>query len=129
LGRGGKKRIPPPPSPLLHKEHGGWGIFFCYYSNFNFVSGESKVIDLSQSKLYLQLPFKSVAAALLLGLVLGPVGLLYASFWGGIVMVVIAFIVICSKLSVPILLTWIGSCIWAVGATNQYNKKLLTIKK
>jgi hypothetical protein len=86
------------------------------------------MIDLSQSKFYLQLPFKNVALALILGVILGPVGLLYASFWGGIVMLVIAFIVVCSKLSVPILLTWIGCSIWAVGAANQYNKKLLAIK-
>lgn len=30
------------------------------------------------------LPYKSVAAALLFSVILGPVGLLYASFWGGL---------------------------------------------
>jgi len=72
-----------------------------------------------------KLPFKSVAIALLFSVILGPVGLLYASYWGGIIMVVLGFIVICSHLWVPIVLLWIICCIWAVGATNRFNRKLM----
>ena len=72
-----------------------------------------------------RLPCKSVAVALLFSVILGPVGLLYASYWGGIVMIILGFIVICTQLIVPIILFWIICSIWAVGAVNRYNKKLL----
>ncbi|EKD72354.1 MAG: hypothetical protein ACD_45C00697G0003 [uncultured bacterium] len=71
------------------------------------------------------LPFKSVASGLLFAVILGPVGLLYASFWGGVTMIVVGFIVCSSRLFVPILLAWIISCIWSVHAVNRYNNKIL----
>lgn len=70
------------------------------------------------------LPFKSVAIALLFTVVLGPVGLLYASFWGGLLMIVIGIIVCSSRLFFPILLVWIICCIWAVRAVESYNHKI-----
>jgi hypothetical protein len=71
------------------------------------------------------LPFKSVAGALLFSALLGPVGVLYSSMIGGLVMIVLGFIVLSSKLMVPIILVWVISCIWGVAAANCYNKKLL----
>ncbi|MDR3491802.1 MAG: hypothetical protein P4M12_07165 [Gammaproteobacteria bacterium] len=80
---------------------------------------------MNDRKSTLTLPFKSVAGALLFSALLGPVGLLYASSVGGIIMIVIGFVVCCSKLFVPILFVWLISCIWSVLATNRYNKKIL----
>lgn len=74
-----------------------------------------------------KLPFKSVAGALLFCVFLGPVGLLYASVRGGIFMIVLGFIVLSSKLLVPIALVWVISCIWSVTATNRYNQKWETL--
>lgn len=71
------------------------------------------------------LPFKSVAGALLFSAILGPVGVLYASTVGGLVLISLGFIVLSAKLFVPILLVWVGSCIWSVVATNRYNKKIV----
>lgn len=68
------------------------------------------------------LPFKNLAAALLFSVFLGPVGLLYASTVGGIVMIVLGFVVASSLLPVPIILVWLGSCVWSVVAVNRYNK-------
>lgn len=68
------------------------------------------------------LPFKNLAAALLFSVFLGPVGLLYASTVGGVVMIVLGFIVVSSGLPVPIILVWLGSCVWSVVAVNRYNK-------
>lgn len=68
---------------------------------------------------------KSVAGALLFAVALGPVGLLYASFWGGLTMIILGIIVGSAKLFFPILLVWIGSCIWAVAAVEKHNRKLL----
>lgn len=70
------------------------------------------------------LPFKSVAAALAFCAILGPVGLLYASFWGGIVMIPLAFVVVGSRLYIPILLFWIICCVWGVAAVERYNRKI-----
>jgi hypothetical protein len=71
------------------------------------------------------LPYKSVAVALLFSVILGPVGLLYSSFRGGIFLILIGMVVVSSRLPFPILLLWIVCAIWAVGAAESYNRKLL----
>ena len=71
------------------------------------------------------MPFKSLAGALLLSIFFGPVGLLYASTLGGIVMIILGCITVSSLLPVPMMIVWLGSCVWSVVATNQYNKKML----
>ncbi len=73
----------------------------------------------------IQWPFKSVVGALLLGLFLGPIGLLYATTWGGVVMLVLAVAIIPTKLPVPIAIVWLGSCVWSVIAANRFNQKLM----
>ena len=78
---------------------------------------------MSDTQQTLGLPFKNLAVALLFSVFLGPVGLLYASTVGGVVMIVLGFIVVSSMLPVPIILVWLGSCIWSVVAVNRYNKR------
>lgn len=73
-----------------------------------------------------RLPYKSLAGALLFSVILGPVGLLYASFWGGLTMIAIGIVVISSKFIFPIILLWIICCIWSVGAVESYNRKVFT---
>ena len=67
---------------------------------------------------------KSVAATLLFTVFLGPLGLLYATFWGGVFMIFLGFVVISSRYPVPVILMWIISCVWGVWAVNHYNEKL-----
>lgn len=74
-------------------------------------------------------PFKSVAAALLFSVILGPVGLLYASFWGGFFMTFIGLVVVSSLKPFPILLLWIICCIWAVGAVEKSNRVIMINEK
>lgn len=71
------------------------------------------------------LPLKSVAGALLFTVFLGPIGLLYASTWGGSLLIALAFIGICIKQFVTVSIIWIIACIWSVSATNRYNHKIL----
>jgi len=78
------------------------------------------VVDTPRSP---HLPYKSVATALMFAILLGPIGLLYASFWGGFTMIVIGIVVVSNKFLVPILLVWVASCIWAVGAVEKYNQR------
>lgn len=70
------------------------------------------------------LPYKSVAAALLFSVILGPVGLLYASYWGGLIMIVLAIVIMSNKLLFVTFLLWLICCIWSVGAVETYNRKL-----
>lgn len=71
------------------------------------------------------LPFKSVAAALLFCVFLGPLGLLYASFWGGFFMTMIGMVVVKAHMVFPIILLWVVCSIWGVGAVEQYNRRIL----
>lgn len=72
-----------------------------------------------------KLPLKSVAVALLFSVILGPIGLLYASTLGGIIMIVLGFITVCSKYPIPVILVWLISCIWSVIAVNRYNRRIV----
>lgn len=69
-------------------------------------------------------PHKSVAAALIFTALLGPVGLLYSSFWGGFFMISVGLVVLSSKLLFPSVLVWVASCIWGVGAVEKHNQLL-----
>ena len=71
----------------------------------------------------LVLPFKNLAAALLFSVFLGPVGLLYATTVGGVIMIVLGCIVASSLLFVPMIIVWLVSCVWSVIAVNRYNKR------
>jgi hypothetical protein len=73
------------------------------------------------------LSYKSVAVALLFTIVFGPVGLLYASWRGGFVMIIVGIVVVSSKLLFPIFLLWIISCIWSVRAVEMHNIKIFKI--
>lgn len=70
------------------------------------------------------LPYKSVAAALVFSVLLGPVGLLYASFWGGFIMILLGIVVIANKFIFPIIVLWLVCCIWAVRSVEKHNKQL-----
>lgn len=70
-------------------------------------------------------PYKSVAGALLFTVVLGPVGLLYSSFWGGVIMILLAIVVFSSKFFFPSLLVWVACSVWGVGAVEKCNKKIM----
>lgn len=70
------------------------------------------------------LPYKSVAVALLFSSILGPVGLLYSSFWGGLLMIMLGIVVFSCRFIFPVILVWLISCAWSVHATESYNKKI-----
>lgn len=75
------------------------------------------------------LPFKSIAATLLFCVVLGPVGLLYSSVIGGVIMTLLGCLVLSSGLIIPIIFLWLTSCIWGVVAANKYNNRLVGAAK
>jgi hypothetical protein len=80
-------------------------------------------------KLNAHLPYKSVAGALLFTVILGPVGLLYASFWGGFSMILLGLVVVSSKFLFSILLLWLICCVWAVKAVEAHNRKISQVRQ
>lgn len=79
------------------------------------------------------LPYKSVAGALWLALLFGPVGLLYSTLVGGIIMIVVGLLVLATiplfhaNVFLPFALLWIISIIFSVGAVGSYNKRLFML--
>jgi hypothetical protein len=67
---------------------------------------------------------KSVGLALVLGFIFGPLGLLYASVVGGIVMFFVSGVVGLLTLGFGLLLIWPICAVWAVLAVNRHNAKL-----
>jgi len=76
---------------------------------------------------YSRLPYKSTALALIFSIFLGPIGVLYASVWGGIIMIALGMIIISSLLWFPILLLWIIGCIISVRTVEIYNRRILQL--
>ena len=66
---------------------------------------------------------KSVGVALLLAFFFGPLGLLYASVMGGVIMLILGVIIGIFTLGLGLIIVWIGSIIWAVVAANNANSK------
>jgi len=67
---------------------------------------------------------KSVGMALLLSFLFGPLGLLYASVTGGIIMIILSIVIGIFTFGIGLIFTWIGSIIWAVVAANASNQKI-----
>lgn len=72
------------------------------------------------------LPFKSVAISLLFTVFLGPVGLLYGSFIGGLMMIICIVAAFCARFLFIVLMLWMLCCVWGVKAVENYNKKLMS---
>lgn len=71
------------------------------------------------------LPLKSVGVALLYTVILGPLGLLYASIRGSLVMLLAALVVISGHYWFLTLLVWIISCVWGVAAVESFNRNVV----
>jgi hypothetical protein len=67
---------------------------------------------------------KSVGAALALTFFFGPLGMLYSTISGGIIMLIISGIVALFTLGFGLLIVWPICIVWAVVAANNHNKKM-----
>ena len=67
---------------------------------------------------------KSMVIALLLTFFFGPLGLLYASITGGLVMIALTVVVFVISFGLLTLVTWPVCMIWAAIAVSGYNGKL-----
>jgi len=67
---------------------------------------------------------KSVGVAFLLTFLFGPLGLLYASVVGGIVMFILGILIAIVTFGFGLVFVWIGCIIWAIIAVNNANKRM-----
>lgn len=70
-------------------------------------------------------PTKSVGLAILLAVIFGPLGLLYSTVMGAIVMFIVNIVVALVTVGFGLILTWPICGVWAAVAVKSYNKKLL----
>jgi len=67
---------------------------------------------------------KNLGLAIALSFLFGPLGLLYASVMGAVVMFFVNLAAIFLTFGFGLFLTWPACVVWAVIATNNYNQKL-----
>jgi hypothetical protein len=67
---------------------------------------------------------KNVGLAIVLSVLFGPLGMLYATVLGGVIMIFVNLIVGFLTFGFGLILTWPIGIIWTVIAANSYNKKL-----
>jgi hypothetical protein len=67
---------------------------------------------------------KSMGLAILLSLLFGPLGMLYSTITGAIVMLLVNILVAIFTVGFGLLFTWPICVVWAAIATNNHNKKL-----
>jgi len=67
---------------------------------------------------------KSMGITILLTIFFGPLGMLYSTVTGAIIMIIVNVIVAIITLGFGLLITWPVCIIWAAVATNKYNKSL-----
>jgi hypothetical protein len=67
---------------------------------------------------------KSVGTAIVLSFFFGPLGMLYSTVAGGLIMLVVTPIIVIPTLGLGLLLTWPICIIWAAVAASSHNNKL-----
>ena len=79
----------------------------------------------------LMVPYKSVAAALILAVFFGPIGVFYSSFLGGIIMSIFGLVAIGTMASMhsplPMATVCLLGIVWSMAAVRLYNRKMLKI--
>ena len=70
-------------------------------------------------------PTKSMGIAILLTVLFGPLGMLYSTIVGAIVMGLVSLIVGIVTVGLGLLITWPICVIWVAIATSNYNKNLM----
>tara|TARA_B100000949_G_scaffold64504_1_gene57212 strand:- start:1698 stop:1973 length:276 start_codon:yes stop_codon:yes gene_type:complete len=76
---------------------------------------------------------KSVGVALILSILFGPLGLLYASAAGGLILILVGIglsILTLGMLAIPLaIIAWIVSVPWAVIAVSSHNSKIVSASR
>jgi hypothetical protein len=81
--------------------------------------------ELPRGQALVVVPTKSMGIAIMLTLFFGPLGMLYSTIVGALVMFIATLLALFFTAGLGLLVTWPVCIIWAAVATNDYNKKLL----
>jgi hypothetical protein len=68
---------------------------------------------------------KSVALSLVLTFFFGPLGMLYSTVWGAIIMILFSVVAFFLTFGHGLIFTWPLSMIWGAWAAHRYNDRLL----
>jgi len=68
---------------------------------------------------------KSVGVSILLTVLFGPLGMLYSTVSGGVIMLIATLVLAVFTFGLGVLITWPICIIWGAVATNSYNEKLV----
>jgi len=68
---------------------------------------------------------KNVGISLILTILFGPLGMLYSTISGGIIMMILSLIVAVLTAGAGLAITWLISIIWGAMAVSRWNKNLL----
>ena len=71
-------------------------------------------------------PTKSVGLSVFLAALFGPIGMLYSTIWGGIIMLAVSALIGPLTLGLGLIFIWPVCVLWAALATVSYNKRLLS---
>lgn len=87
------------------------------------------MIRFKQRTVAILAPSKSPALALLFSLLLGPVGMLYSTIFGALVMGFLEAAVVKGTPNIvadpgALIMLWLFGCIWSMISVNLYNKKI-----
>lgn len=82
-------------------------------------------VSTQQPQRIVVVPTKNTGLAIALAFFFGPLGLLYSTVLGGIVMFFVNILVGVFTAGFGLLLTWPACAVWAYVATKSYNDKLL----
>ena len=69
-------------------------------------------------------PRKSLMLSLVLTFIFGPLGMLYATVGGAIVMLLVSIVAALLTVGGSIVVTWVVSMIWGALAVERYNRKM-----
>ena len=67
---------------------------------------------------------KNVGLAILLTVLFGPLGMLYSTISGAIIMIIVSVVIGAVTAGLGFIITWPVCIIWAAVAANSYNKQI-----
>lgn len=73
-------------------------------------------------------PLKSVGISVLLALVFGPLGMLYSTVLGAIVMFIVNLVALVLTAGLGLVIAWPAGVVWAAMAASNHNKSLVSGK-
>jgi len=68
---------------------------------------------------------KSVGISLILTILFGPLGMLYSTIWGGIIMIIVSVILSLITAGFSLFITWPICVIWGAIAVSSANRRIL----